>query len=54
MFHDCQNSFRSDRSMALLCLMENITTSIDAHMLAVGVSMDIEKAFGANNHIILL
>ena len=31
--------------MALLSLIENITTSIDAHKNAVGVFMDIKKAF---------
>ena len=45
--HDCQFGFRAGRSpcMALLSLIKNITTSLDAHKHAVGVFMDIEKAF---------
>ena len=31
--------------MALLSFIENITTSLDAHKYAVGVFMDIKKAF---------
>ena len=41
--HDCQLGFRAGRSlsMALLSLIENITTSSDGHKHAVGVFMDI-------------
>ena len=48
--HDCQFSFRAGRSpsMALLSLIENITTSIDDHGHAVGVFMDIEMAIDHN------
>ena len=54
--HDCQFGFRAGRSpsMALLSLIENITTSLHDHMHAVGVSMDIKKAFDTIDHNILL
>ena len=54
--HDCQFGFRSGRSpsMALLSLIENITTSLDAHKHAVGVFIDIREAFYTINHNILL
>ena len=53
---DCQLGFRAGRSpsMALLSLIENITTSLDDHKHAVGVSMDIKKAFDTIDHNILL
>ena len=41
-------------SMALLSLIENITTSVDAHKHAVGVSTDIKNAFNTIHHSILL
>ena len=40
--------------MALLSLIENITTSLDDHKHAVGVSMDIKKGFDTIDHNILL
>ena len=40
--------------MALLSLIENITTSLDDHWHAVGVFMDIKKAFNTIDHNILL
>ena len=40
--------------MALISLIENITTSLDAHMHAVGAFMDIKKAFDTIDHNILL
>ena len=54
--HDCQFGFLSGRStsMALLCLIENITTSLDAHRHAVGAIMDIKKAFHTMSHNILI
>ena len=54
--HDCQFGFRAGRSpsMALLSLIENITTSLDDHKHAVGVFMDIKKAFDTIDHNILL
>ena len=50
--HDCQFGFRAGRSpnMALLSLLENITTSLDDHKNAVGVSMDIKKDFDTIYH----
>ena len=50
--HDCQFGIRSGRSpnMALLSLIENITTSCDAHKHAVCVSMDIKKTFDTIDH----
>ena len=54
--HDCQFSFIAGRSpsMALLSLIENITTSLDDHKHAFVVSMDIKKAFDTIDHNILL
>ena len=54
--HDCQFGFRAGRSpsMALLNLIDNITTSLDDHKHAVGVFMDIKKAFDSIDHNILL
>ena len=54
--HDCQFGFRTGRSpsMALLSLIENITASLDDHKHAVGVFMDIKKAFDTIDHNILL
>ena len=54
--HDCQFGFRAGRSpnMALLSLIENITTSLDDHKHAVGVFMDIKKTFHTIDHNILL
>ena len=54
--HDCQFGFRAGRSpsMALLSLIEYITTSLDEHKHAVGVFMDIKKAFDTIDHNILL
>ena len=40
--------------MALLSLTENITTSLDDYKHAVGVFMDIMKAFDTIDHNILL
>ena len=40
--------------MALLSLIENITTSLDDHKHAVGVCMDIKKAFDTIGHNILI
>ena len=40
--------------MALLSLIESISTSLDAHKHAVGVFMDIKKAFDTTDHNILL
>ena len=53
--HNCQFCFRSGRSpsMALLSLIENITTSLDAHKQAISVLMDIIKAFDTIDHYIL-
>ena len=47
---DCQFGSRAgiSPSMALLSLIENITTSLDAHMHAVGVFMDTKKSFYHN------
>ena len=39
--------------MALLSLIENITTSLDEHKHVVGVFMDIKKAFDTIDHNIL-
>ena len=54
--HDCQFGFRSGRSprMALLSSIENITASIDVHKHAVGVFMDIKKAFDTIDHKIII
>ena len=54
--HDCQFGFIAGKSpsMALLSLSENITTSLDAHKHAVGVLIDIKKAFYTIDHNILL
>ena len=54
--HDCQFGFRAGRSpsMALLSLIENITTSLDDHKHAVCVFMEIKKAFDTIDHNILL
>ena len=54
--HCCQFGFRAGRSpsMALLILIENITTSLDVHKYAIGVIMDIKKAFYTIDHNILL
>ena len=54
--HDCQFGLRAGRppSMALLSLIENITTSLDAHRHAVGVFIDVKKTFDTINHIDLL
>ena len=40
--------------MALLSVIENITTSLDDHKHAVGVFMDIKKARYTIDNIILL
>ena len=40
--------------MALLSLIKNITTSLDVREHAVGVFMDIKKAFDTIDHNILL
>ena len=50
--HDCQFGFRAGRSpnMALLSLIENVTTSLDDHKHAVVVFMDIKKAFDTIDH----
>ena len=54
--NDCQFGFGAGRSpsMALLSLIKNITTSLDDHKHAVGVFMDIKKAFDTIDHNILL
>ena len=54
--HDCQFGFRAGRSpsMALLSIIENITTSLDDHKHAVSVFMDIKKAFDTSDHNTLL
>ena len=54
--HDCQFGLKAGRSpsMALICLIKNITTSLDVHEHAVGVSMDIKKAVITIDHDILL
>ena len=54
--NDCQFSFRAGRSpsMALLSIIENITTSLDDYKHAVGVFMDIKKAFDNIDDNILL
>ena len=45
--HDCQFGLGdgSPQSMALQCLIENITISLEAHRDASGVFMDNKKAF---------
>ena len=53
--HDCQFGFRAGRSpsmalLSLISLIENITMSLDAHKHAVGVSMNIKKAFDTVQH----
>ena len=54
--YDCQFGFRSGRSpiMALLSLIENITTSLDVHKHDIGVFMDKKKAFDTIDHNILI
>ena len=54
--HDCQFGFRAGRSpsMALLNVIENITTSLDDRKHAVSIFMDIKKAFHTIDHNILL
>ena len=49
-FQDCQFGSRSGRytSMALLSLIENITTLLDAHRHAIGVFMEIRNSFDSN------
>ena len=41
------------QSLSLLSLVENITTSLDAHKHAVGVFMDTKMAFDTIDHNIL-
>ena len=54
--HDCQFGLRAGRSpsMVLQSLIKNITTSLDVPRHAVGVSMDIKKAFDTIDHNILI
>ena len=54
--HDCQFVFGAGRSpsMAILCLIENITAPLDAHKHAVGVFVNTKKAFDTIDHNILL
>ena len=49
-FQDCQFGSSSGiyTSMALLSLIENITTSLDAHRHAIGVFMEIRDSFDSN------
>lgn len=53
---DGQYGFRSNRStsMALLELVEHITTAIDNKEIMVGVFIDLKKAFDTINHKLLL
>ena len=50
--HCCQFGLRAGRSpsMALLSLIKNIPTLLDAHKHAVGVFIDIKKAFDTIDH----
>ena len=54
--HDSQFGLKAGRSpsMAFLSLIENTSTSLDDHMHAVGVFMDIKKVFYTIDHDILL
>lgn len=53
---DSQYGFRSSRStsMALIDLIEELTTSVDSKKYALGVFIDLKKAFDTIDHEILL
>ena len=53
---DSQYGFRSGRSttMALMELVEELTSSIDSNKYALGIFIDLKKAFDTINHDILL
>lgn len=51
-----QYEFRSNRptSLAVMELVENISTATDKKQYAVGVSVDLQKTFDSINHSLLL
>ncbi len=53
---DSQYGFRANRStsMALMELIEDITSSIDNKKYAVGVFIDLKKAFDTIDHRVLI
>lgn len=52
---DCQYGFRSNRStfLAVLDFVENITTAVDRKESALGIFIDLRKAFDTINHSLL-
>ena len=56
LLNNCQYGFRSQMSTshALLDLVEQITSSIDAKKISIGVFIDLKKAFDTVNHHDLL
>lgn len=53
---DCQYGFRDSRStsMALMELMDELSSAIDEKKFAVGVFIDLKKAFDTTDHDIML
>ena len=56
LLNNCQYGFRSQMSTshALLDLVEEITSSIDAKKISIGVFIDLKKAFDTVNHDLLI
>ena len=56
LLNNCQYGFRSQMSTshALLDLVEEITSSIDAKKISIGVFIDLKKAFYTVNHDLLI
>ena len=56
LLNNCQYGFRSrmSTSHALMDLVEEITSSIDAKKISIGVFIDLKKAFDTVNHTLLI
>ena len=56
LLNNCQYGFRSQMSTshALMDLVEEITSSIDANKISIGVFIDLKKAFDTVNHTLLI
>ena len=56
LLNNCQYGFRSQMSTshALMDLVEEITSSIDAKKISIGVFIDLKKAFDTVNHTLLI
>ena len=56
LLNNCQYGFRFQMSTshALMDLVEEITSSIDANKISIGVFIDLKKAFDTVNHTLLI